>query len=140
MVVYTSYAMQVVMAFLMLIMVFMILPRASVSAKRINEVLGTKPKIVDGEYNGNSTAKNSGKAEEMQKEVKGKIEFKNVSFSYPNASESVLENVSFVVNKGETIAFIGSTGSGKSTLINLIPRFYDATSGEVLIDDVNVKD
>ena len=140
MVVYTSYAMQVVMAFLMLIMVFMMLPRASVSAKRLNEVLDTKPKIVDGAFNGVLSGENGEKADVTDNEVKGKIEFKNVSFSYPDASEKVLENVSFVVNKGETIAFIGSTGSGKSTLINLIPRFYDATSGEVLIDDVNVKD
>lgn len=128
MIVYTSYAMQIVMAFMMLIMVFMIMPRASVSANRINEVLNTKPNIVDGVYDASNN------------DVKGEIEFKNVSFKYPDADEYILENVSFKVEKGETVAFIGSTGSGKSTLINLIPRFYDVTDGAVLIDGVNVKD
>ncbi len=127
MVVYMSYAMQVVMSFMMLIMIFMMLPRVSVSAKRINEVLDTMPKIVDGENN-------------FKTNLKGIVEFKNVSFKYPDAQEYVVKNVNFIANKGETIAFIGSTGSGKSTLINLIPRFYDVTEGEILIDGVNVKD
>lgn len=126
MVVYISYAMQVVMSFMLLIMIFMLLPRASVSAKRINEVLDTEPKILDGK--------------ETAVENLGIVEFKNVSFKYPDAEEYVVRNVSFTARKGETVAFIGSTGSGKSTLINLIPRFYDATDGEILIDGVNVKD
>ena len=127
MIVFSSYAMQVIMSFLMLAMIFMIVPRADVSAKRINEVLDTKQKIIPGTFDGKT-------------EEKGTVEFKNVSFKYPDADEYVLENISFKVNQGETIAFIGSTGSGKSTLINLVPRFYDATEGEVLIDDINVKD
>ena len=126
MVVFYSYAMQVIMSFLMLVMVFMMLPRAEVSAKRINEVLDAEDKIIEG---------NIIKGSEV-----GTVEFKNVSFKYPDAEEYVLENISFKVNKGETIAFIGSTGSGKSTLINLIPRFYDVTSGEILVDGINVKD
>ncbi len=128
MIVFSSYAMQVIMSFLMLAMIFMMLPRASVSAKRISEVLDTKPSIIDGE-------KTNG-----IKGLEGTVEFKNVSFKYPDADEYLLENISFKVNKGETIAFIGSTGSGKSTLINLVPRFYDATLGEVLVDGVNVKE
>lgn len=127
MIVFSSYAMQVIMSFLMLAMIFMMIPRAEVSAKRINEVLDTKQKIIPGNL------------DPITKE-KGTVEFKNVSFKYPDADEYVLENISFKVNKGETIAFIGSTGSGKSTLINLVPRFYDATGGEVLIDGINVKD
>lgn len=126
MVVFYSYAMQVIMSFLMLVMVFMMLPRAEVSAKRINEVLDAEDKIIEGNIT-------SGKET-------GTVEFKNVSFKYPDAEEYVLENISFKANKGETIAFIGSTGSGKSTLINLIPRFYDVTSGEILVDGINVKD
>ena len=127
MIVFSSYAMQVIMSFLMLAMIFMIIPRASVSARRINEVLDTKQRIVPGSFDGNT-------------KEKGTVEFKNVSFKYPDADEYVLENISFKVNQGETIAFIGSTGSGKSTLINLVPRFYDATDGEVLIDGINVKE
>ena len=111
----------------MLAMIFMMIPRAGVSAKRINEVLDTEISIKDGNVTSNN------------KEV-GTVEFKNVSFKYPDAEEYILENISFKANKGETVAFIGSTGSGKSTLINLIPRFYDATDGEVLIDGINVKD
>ena len=126
MVVFMSYAMQVVMAFILLTMIFIMLPRASVSAKRINEVLDTNSSIVDGSSaNPIST---------------GEVEFKNVSFKYPDADEYVLSNISFKAEKGQTVAFIGSTGSGKSTLINLIPRLYDATEGEVLVDGVNVKD
>lgn len=128
MVVFSSYAMQIIMAFLMLAMIFMMLPRAQVSAKRINEVLDTPLSIEDGEISANN-----------QKE-KGTVEFKNVSFKYPDAEEYLLKNISFTVRKGETVAFIGSTGSGKSSLINLVPRFYDATDGEVLVDGVNVKD
>lgn len=127
MVVFTSYGMQVIMSFLMLAMIFMMLPRASVSAKRINEVLDENITIQDGSFDADTTET-------------GTVEFKNVSFKYPDADEYLLKNISFKVNKGETIAFIGSTGSGKSTLINLIPRFYDATDGEVLVDGVNVKD
>ena len=127
MVVFSSYAMQIIMSFLMLAMIFMILPRAQVSAFRINEVLDTKVILDDGEFDGDT-------------ENKGSVEFKNVSFKYPDAEEYVLENISFKATKGQTVAFIGSTGSGKSTLINLVPRFYDATEGEVLVDDVNVKE
>lgn len=126
MVVFSSYAMQVIMSFLMLAMIFMMLPRANVSAKRINEVLDTVISVKDGK---------GAKAKEV-----GTVEFKNVSFKYPDAEEYLLEDISFKAKKGETIAFIGSTGSGKSTLINLIPRFYDATKGEVLVDGVNVKE
>lgn len=128
MIVFSSYAMQVIMAFMMLSMIFMILPRAQVSANRINEVLEEGISIKDGLIDKDTTKE------------KGTIEFKNVSFKYPDADEYLLKNISFKVNTGETIAFIGSTGSGKSTLINLVPRFYDATDGEVLIDGVNVKD
>jgi len=128
MVVFTSYGMQVISAFLMLAMIFMILPRAQVSAKRINEVLDSDIAIKDGKMIVKDT-----------KEI-GTVEFKNVSFKYPDSDEYLLKNISFKVEKGETIAFIGSTGSGKSTLINLVPRFYDATEGEILIDGINVKD
>ena len=128
MVVFSSYAMQVIMSFLMLAMIFMMLPRAQVSANRINEVLDTEISIKDGKIN---TKTNN--------EV-GTVEFKNVSFKYPDADEYLLKDISFKANKGDTVAFIGSTGSGKSTLINLIPRFYDATEGEVLVDGINVKE
>ena len=128
MVVFSQYAMQVIMSFMMLVMIFIMLPRASVSAKRINEVLDTKPNILDG-------TKTEGKPG-----VVGEVEFRSVSFRYPDAAEPVLENISFTAKKGETVAFIGSTGSGKSTLINLVPRFFDATGGEILIDGVNVKE
>lgn len=128
MIVFSSYAMQVIMSFLMLAMIFMMLPRASVSAKRINEVLDTKVTVKSGFV----TENNNG--------LKGTIEFKNVSFKYPDADEYLLKDISFSAKEGETIAFIGSTGSGKSTLINLIPRFYDATDGEILINGINVKD
>lgn len=128
MIVFSSYAMQVIMAFMMLSMIFMILPRAQVSANRINEVLEEDISIKDGLIDKDTTKE------------KGTIEFKNVSFKYPDADEYLLKNISFKVNTGETIAFIGSTGSGKSTIINLVPRFYDATDGEVLIDGINVKD
>ena len=128
MIVFSSYAMQVVMSFLMLAIIFMILPRAQVSAARINEVLDTDISVKDGTLCENKTG-----------EI-GTVEFKNVSFKYPDADEYLLENISFKANKGETVAFIGSTGSGKSTLINLVPRFYDATEGEVLVDGVNVKE
>ena len=127
MVVFSSYAMQVIMSFLMLAMIFMMLPRAQVSANRINEVLDTEISIKDGKINAKTN-----------NEV-GTVEFKNVSFKYPDADEYLLKDISFKANKGDTVAFIGSTGSGKSTLINLIPRFYDATEGEVLVDGINVK-
>ena len=127
MVVFSSYAMQIIMSFLMLAMIFMMLPRAQVSAKRINEVMDTDITIEDGTIDKDTTKE------------KGTVEFINVSFKYPDAEEYLLKNISFKANKGETVAFIGSTGSGKSTLINLVPRFYDATDGEVLVDGVNVK-
>lgn len=128
MVVFSQYAIQVVMAFMMLVMIFVILPRASVSAKRINEVLGTKATINDGTLS------------ETPAGIKGQIEFKNVNFKYPDADDYVLKDISFTAKAGETIAFIGATGCGKSTAVNLIPRFYDVTEGEVLVDGVNVKE
>ena len=128
MVVFSSYGMQVIAAFLMLAFTFMIVPRASVSARRINEVLESDISIMDGE-------KDVTKTDEV-----GTVEFKNVSFKYPDADEYLLKDINFKVNKGEVIAFIGSTGSGKSTLINLVPRFYDATDGEILVDGINIKD
>lgn len=128
MVVFSSYAMQVIMSLLMLAMIFMMIPRAQVSSKRINEVLETEETIKDGKITENKTKE------------RGIVEFKNVSFKYPDAEEYLLKNISFKANKGETVAFIGSTGSGKSSLINLVPRFYDATEGEVLVDGINVKD
>ncbi len=127
MIVFSSYAMQVIMSFMMLVMVFMLLPRASVSARRINEVLDTNDSIIEG----NSTEGLANK--------QGEIEFKNVSFKYPSAEDYVLKNISFTANKGEVVAFIGSTGCGKSTVINLLPRFYDVTDGEVLVNGLNVK-
>ncbi|MBQ6687165.1 MAG: ABC transporter ATP-binding protein [Bacilli bacterium] len=128
MVVFSSYAIQVIMSFMMLVILFIIYPRASVSAKRINEVLETEPMIKDGQIASDTT------------KLKGVVEFKNVSFKYPDAEDYILKDISFKANQGETVAFIGTTGSGKSTLINLIPRFYDATDGEVLIDGVNVRE
>ena len=128
MVVFSSYAMQVIMSFLMLAFIFMMLPRAQVSANRINEVLDTQISIKDGKINSKTT------------DEVGTVEFKNVSFKYPDADEYLLKDISFKANKGDIVAFIGSTGSGKSTLINLVPRFYDATEGEVLVDGINVKE
>ncbi len=127
MIVFSSYGMQVIMSFMMLSMIFMMWPRVSVSVGRINELLDTKTSITEGSFDGKT-------------EESGTIEFKNVSFKYPDADEYVLKDISFKANKGETVAFIGSTGSGKSTLINLIPRFYDVTDGEVLVDGVDVKE
>ena len=127
MIVFSQYAMQVVMSFMMLVMIFILLPRASVAAKRINEVLDTEPAIEDGDGN-------------IREQGSGEIEFRHVSFRYPDAEHPVLENITFTAHKGETVAFIGATGCGKSTVINLIPRFYDATEGEVLVDGVNVKE
>lgn len=128
MVVFSSYSMQVIMSFLMLAMIFMMMPRAQVSAERINEVLEKDSSIKEGTFDNIDTKE------------KGTVEFRDVSFKYPDAEEYLLKNISFKVNKGETVAFIGSTGSGKSTLINLVPRFYDATEGEVLVDGINVKE
>ena len=127
MVVFSSYAVQVVMAFMMVSMIFIMMPRAAVSAKRVMEVLETKSKIIDGH------------GIEGQPGVAGEIEFRHVSFQYPDAEAPILHDISFKAQKGETVAFIGSTGSGKTSVINLIPRFYDATEGEVLVDGVNVK-
>lgn len=127
MIVFMSYAMQVIMSFLMIVMVAMVLPRALEAAKRILEVLKTEPKVVSGRLTDAGG-------------VSGEVEFKNVSFTYPGGSGEVLSDISFKANKGETVAFIGSTGSGKTTLVNLIPRFYDASAGEVLVDGVNVRD
>lgn len=128
MVVFSSYAMQVIMSFMMLVMIFVILPRASVSASRIREVLDQEVLIQGGNISKGLPG------------LEGHVEFKNVSFKYPGAKDYVLENISFEVKKGETVAFIGSTGSGKSTLINLVPRFFDATSGEVMLNGINIKD
>ncbi|MEB2282742.1 ABC transporter ATP-binding protein/permease [Lysinibacillus xylanilyticus] len=128
MVVFSSYAMQVVMAFMLLSMTFILLPRAAVSAARVNEVLNTPQTIMDGAL------------QSSPKGIEGEIELRNVSFKYPNAEDYVLKDISFTAHKGETVALIGSTGSGKSTLINLIPRFYDATEGEVIVDGINVKE
>lgn len=126
MIVFSSYAMQVIMSFMMLTFTFIILPRAIVSSKRINEVLETKNRIMDGEGCENTIET-------------GTVEFRNVSFHYPDAADDMISDISFKANQGEMVAFIGATGSGKTTLINLIPRFYDATGGEVLVDGVNVK-
>jgi ATP-binding cassette subfamily B protein len=128
MVAFSSYVMMVLMSFMMLTMLFIQLPRVMVSVRRVNEVLDTKPKILDG------------KIESSPEGITGEVEFRNVSFKYPDAEDYVLKDISFKVNKGETIAFIGSTGSGKSTLINLVPRFYDVTEGQVLIDGIDVRD
>lgn len=128
MVVFSSYAIQVVMSFVMLTFVFVILPRAQVSANRIKEVLNTDSTINDGTIT------------EGKDNLEGEVEFRNVSFKYPDAADYVIKDISFKARKGETIAFIGSTGSGKSTIVNLVPRFYDPTEGEILIDGVNVKD
>ena len=127
MVVFSSYAIQVIMSFIMMVMIFVLLPRASVAAKRILEVLQTKPAILDGTQT------------DSTQPCKGKIEFCNVSFRYPDAEEDVLKNITFTAEPGQTIALIGSTGCGKSTVVNLVPRFYDATEGEVLVDGMNVK-
>lgn len=124
--VFSSYATYIVMSFMMLVMIFMMLPQAQVSAERINEVLDCKAHIKEGSVN-------AGKE-------RGTVEFKNVSFRYPHASEDELSNISFRIDKGQTLAIIGATGSGKTTLISLIPRFYDATAGDVMVDGVNVKD
>ena len=126
MIVFSSYAMQVIMSFMMLTFTFIILPRAIVSSKRINEVLDTKNRIMDGEGCENTSET-------------GTVEFRNVSFHYPDAADDIISDINFKANKGEMVAFIGATGSGKTTLINLIPRFYDVTDGEVLVDGVNVK-
>lgn len=128
MVVFSSYAMQVIMAFTMLTMIFIMLPRAAVSAKRIEEVLDTKPTIWDGTASSGEVG------------LCGEVEFRHVSFKYPDAEDYVLHDISFTAHKGETVAFIGATGSGKSTIVNLVARFYDATEGEVLVDGINVKD
>jgi ATP-binding cassette subfamily B protein len=128
MVVFSQYAIQIIISFMVLNMIFIMAPRAIVAATRINEVLDTKETIFDGDFDGENTT------------VQGEIEFKNVSFKYPDASDYVLKNISFKANKGETVAIIGSTGCGKTTLVNLIPRFYDCTEGEVLVDNVNVKE
>lgn len=128
MIVFMSYAMQVIMSFIMIVMVFIVAPRALVAAKRINEVLDTEPKIVE-----------PNKAQPEETSV-GEVEFRNVSFTYPGGSGKVLTDINFTAHRGETVAFIGSTGSGKTTLVNLIPRFYDVTEGAVLVDGVDVRD
>lgn len=125
-VVFSTYATYVVMSFMMLVMIFMLLPQAQVSAERINEVLDKSSSIVSGS--------------ETECSESGTVEFRNVSFKYPNAAENSLSNINFRIGKGQTLAIIGATGSGKTTLVGLIPRFYDATEGEVLVDGVNVKD
>ncbi|MBQ3436220.1 MAG: ABC transporter ATP-binding protein, partial [Bacilli bacterium] len=128
MVVFSAYSVQVILSFMVLAIIFVIYPRTAVSIKRISEVLDTDTKIKEG----NITKSNNS--------IKGEVEFKNVSFKYPDAEDYVLKDISFKANTGETIAVIGSTGSGKSTLINLIPRLYDTSSGEILIDGINIKD
>ena len=128
MVVFSAYALQVVGAFMLLTMIFMILPRAQVAARRIEEVIDTEPSIVDGG------------TKESPAGHEGEIEFRNVGFSYPDTKDYVFSGIDLKVSKGETVAFIGATGSGKSTLINLIPRFYDATEGQVLVDGVDVRE
>ena len=128
MVVFSSYSVQVIMSFLLLSMVFVLWPRADVSAQRVLEVIDTEPLVTDGTH----TEGKPGRS--------GEIEFRNVSFTYPDSREAMLEGISFSAKKGQTVAFIGSTGSGKSSLINLVPRFYDATQGEVLVDGVDVRD
>ena len=128
MVVFSSYSIQVIMSFLLLSMVFVLWPRADVSAQRVLEVIDTDPMVADG-------VKTAGKLG-----MEGEIEFRNVSFAYPDSRQAMLEGINFTAKKGETVAFIGSTGSGKSSLINLVPRFYDATQGEVLVDGVDVRD
>ncbi|MCI9351560.1 MAG: ABC transporter ATP-binding protein, partial [Turicibacter sp.] len=128
MIVFSSYAMQVVMAFMMLIMIMFILPRATVSASRINEVMEMKPTIEDGNFI------------PKDERLMGEIEFKDVCFRYADGEDYVLDNINFKVSQGETVALIGATGCGKSTLVNLIPRFYDVTEGEILIGGVNIKD
>lgn len=128
MIVFTSYGMQVIMSFMMLIVIFILLPRASVAANRINEVIDTKVSITDGPV------------KKGLKGMSGDIEFKNVSFKYPDGEDYVLKDISFTAKKGQVVAFIGATGSGKSTLVNLIPRFYDVTKGEILIDGVHASD
>lgn len=128
MVVFMQYAMQVIMAFLMLVMIFVMLPRVTVSAGRVNEVLDTKARIVDGK----ETQGKSG--------MKGEIEFRDVSFRYPDADGDAIHHISFTAHHGQTVALIGATGCGKSSIINLIPRLYDATSGQVLVDGVDVRD
>lgn len=134
MVVFMAYAIQIIMAFMFVAMIFVFLPRAQVSAVRISAVIDKEESIHDG------TISDEASVNEKSGGIKGKVEFKNVTFKYPDAEAPILENISFVANPGETVAFIGSTGSGKSTLINLVPRFYDVTEGEVLIDNINVKD
>ncbi len=128
MVVFSTYAMQVVMSFMMLVIIFMMLPRASVAAARIHEVLDTEPAIEDGH------------GSQGQPGMTGEVEFRNVSFRYPDAEEDVLHDISFTAHKGQTVALIGATGCGKSTVINMVPRFYDVTEGQVLVDGVDVKD
>lgn len=128
MVVFSQYSMQVIMSFMVLNMIFIMAPRAIVAAKRINEVIDTEPTIFDGEQTG------------KDREKTGELEFRNVSFKYPDAADYVLKDISFTAKRGETVAIIGSTGCGKTTLVNLIPRFYDCTEGEVLVDGINVKD
>ena len=124
---FTQYALQVVGAFMMLVVIFIMVPRTMVSAKRICEVTDTEPSVVFPEN-------------KAEKKGEGTIEFRNVSYSYQDTSEKCLSDISFKINKGETFAIIGATGTGKSTLVNLIPRFYDVSSGEILIDGVNVRD
>ena len=126
---FIQYTMQIVMSFLMISMISIMLPRASVSARRINEILETNESIKDRE-----------KTKELKEDKKGLVEFKNVSFRYPDADSEILTDISFIAKPGETTAIIGSTGSGKSTIVNLIPRFYDITGGELLVDGVNIKD
>ena len=146
MVVFSQYAMQVIMSFMMLTMIFIMLPRVMVSVKRVNEVLDTRPKILDGTQGTQGdgslvshTPRTQGDGSLVPHTPRTVVEFRNVSFKYPDAEDYVLHDISFRVNSGETVAFIGSTGSGKSTLINLVPRFFDASTGQVMVDGVDVR-
>ena len=126
---FIQYSMQIIMAFMMITMISIMLPRASVAAGRVMEVLHTEPSIEDPK-----------EEKQFMESKRGQIEFRNVSFRYPGAEEDVLHDISFTAEPGQTTAFIGSTGSGKSTIINLVPRFFDVTEGEVIVDGINIKD
>lgn len=140
MVVFSSYAMQVIMSFMMMSMIFMMMPRATVAAKRINEVLDTLPTILDGSYQSLAKSGTGVTKAKINKDLAGQVVFENVYFKFPDAADYVLEDISFTANPGETVAFIGSTGSGKTSLVNLIPRFYDVTEGRVLVSGLDVRD
>ena len=140
MVVFSSYSVQVIMSFLLMSMVFVLWPRADVSARRVLEVLDTVPMVADPAAQADSAGPAGSAASVAAPAPRGEVEFRDVAFAYPDSRDTMLEGVSFRATRGQTVAFIGSTGSGKSTLINLVPRFYDATRGQVLVDGVDVRD